>query len=98
MRYNRQLFAISITLFLLLVAVLVYKRPDIFGEISRSIICFCPDYLYICIYCVQQPQLEMPFVPQISWKRYQQTCMQTLPYQIEITEFEEMSLWETGSA
>jgi hypothetical protein len=38
LRQSRQHFAIAITLLLLLLFVLVYKRSDIFGEISRSVI------------------------------------------------------------
>ena len=34
-RQGRQLFAIAITLLLLIVLVLLYKRSDLFGEISR---------------------------------------------------------------
>lgn len=35
MRQSRQLFAMAITLLLLIFLVLLYKRPDIFGEISK---------------------------------------------------------------
>jgi hypothetical protein len=37
-RQNRQLLALAITLLLLLFFVLVYKHPDIFGEISKNTI------------------------------------------------------------
>jgi hypothetical protein len=33
---NRQYLAISITLFLLIFFVLLYQRPDLFGEFSKS--------------------------------------------------------------
>lgn len=38
LRQNRQLLAIAVTLVLLLLPVLLHKRPDFFGEISRDII------------------------------------------------------------
>ena len=38
MRQNRQLLAIAVTLVLILFPVLLYKHPDIFGEISRNVI------------------------------------------------------------
>ena len=34
-RQSRQLFAMAITLLLLIFLVLLYKRPDLFGEISK---------------------------------------------------------------
>ena len=34
-RQSRQLFAMAITLLLLIFLVLLYKRPDMFGEISK---------------------------------------------------------------
>ncbi len=37
-RQSRQFLAIAVTLFLLLVLALLYKRPDLFGEFSRNII------------------------------------------------------------
>jgi len=38
LRQNRQFFAISVTLLLLIFLTLIYKRPDIFGEFSKEII------------------------------------------------------------
>jgi hypothetical protein len=38
MRQGRQFFAMAITLLLLLFLVLLYKRPDLFGEISKHTI------------------------------------------------------------
>jgi Na+/citrate or Na+/malate symporter len=35
-RQSRQLFAMALTMFLLLFLVLVYKRTDIFGEFSKN--------------------------------------------------------------
>ena len=40
LRQSRQYLAIAVTMLLLLFFVLVYKRSDIFGEISRNTICF----------------------------------------------------------
>jgi hypothetical protein len=36
LRQSRQLFAMALTMFLLLFLVLVYKRTDIFGEFSKN--------------------------------------------------------------
>jgi hypothetical protein len=38
LRQSRQFLAIAVTLFLLLFLALLYKRPDLFGEFSRSAI------------------------------------------------------------
>jgi hypothetical protein len=37
-RQSRQLFSMAITLLLLIFFVLLYKRPDLFGEISKQAI------------------------------------------------------------
>jgi len=36
LRQNRQFLAMALTMFLLLLLVLIYKRPDIFGEFSKN--------------------------------------------------------------
>jgi hypothetical protein len=38
LRQTRQLFAIGVTLLLLVCMTLLYKRPDLFGEFSRNTI------------------------------------------------------------
>jgi hypothetical protein len=38
MRQSRQIFAMAITLLFLIFFVLLYKRPDLFGEISKHTI------------------------------------------------------------
>ncbi len=48
-RQSRQLFAMAITLLLLIFLVLLYKRPDIFGEISKHSI-FAAQVLLIAAF------------------------------------------------
>jgi hypothetical protein len=38
LRQSRQFFAIAITLILLIFLILIYKRPDIFGNVTKHII------------------------------------------------------------
>jgi heme A synthase len=48
-RQTRQLFAMAITLLSLLFFVLLYKRPDLFGEISRDTI-FAGQVVFIAAF------------------------------------------------
>ena len=50
-RQSRQIIAITITLFAVLLCAVIYKRPDIFGEFSKSTL-FGAEIVIIASYMV----------------------------------------------
>ena len=52
-RQGRQYLAISVTLLLVILLTVIYKRPDLFGEFSREIISITQIVLIAVVYRIQ---------------------------------------------